>query len=78
MKHFEYYRKSDDPNKDPEIQTILDKKLYMVVNRHHRPIYHKDGHLMLFSRKKDAERWLEKNQTEDWRIEKLNIYIFKE
>jgi hypothetical protein len=78
-----YHRKMNK-QKPSEIELILDKNLWVIVNNKHRPIYHKDGHLLIFPRKKDAESWLDTalekvNNTGDsiwtWRIIKLSILI---
>lgn len=70
--------------KKPEVEQVLDRKLYVIVDNKHRPITHMDGHLMIFHRMIDAEDWLDKvaesADTRDiiWRVEKLSVYITKE
>ena len=65
-------------SKPVEIETILNRRLFTIVNNKHRLVTHKDGHLLLFHRKKDAQRWLLNNDINDtWRVEKLEILVTK-
>ena len=65
-------------NKEPKPTQILNRRMFAIVNRRHRPVYHKDGHLLIFSRKRDAMTWLETNHVNlEWRTVPLEISIIK-
>lgn len=65
--------------KSPDIETILNKKLYIIVDEQHRPIHHSDGYMLFFHQKRKALRWIEKNASDNlkWRLEKLSVLITK-
>lgn len=59
--------------------TIADKKAFVIVDQKHRPVFHRDGYILVFYRKKDAEQWLlnlhVNQENELWRIMKMNIHL---
>jgi hypothetical protein len=63
--------------KEPETETIMDKQLHAVVDRSHRLVHHKDGHTLLFTRKKDGISWLmnQKDIPDDWRLMRVDACI---
>jgi hypothetical protein len=72
------YHIRSQKSKSPEVETVLDKKLYIIVDNKHRPVHHKDGHFLFFSSKRRAENWMEKYRTDEtWRIERLIVTILR-
>jgi len=66
--------------KEPVVVTLLQKKMFVIVDHNHKPIYHRDGHLLIFSRARDGRSWLFNNKTQgskEWRLLKLAINITK-
>lgn len=64
----------------PQIDTILDKKMWVIVDNKLRPISHKDGFILSFHRKRDAQNWLfcnvlDLDSDNSWRIKPLNLKI---
>ena len=66
-----------EKNKKPELDQILDRRMYVIVNRLSKPMCHRDGHLLIFYKKKEAMRWLEENKNEDekWRVRALRTSL---
>lgn len=67
--------------KEPGIITLLEKKMFVIVDHNHKPVYHRDGHLLIFSRARDGRSWLFNNKTQgskEWRLLKLPISITKQ
>lgn len=74
------YHIKKENQKPPEVETVLSKKLTVIVDSKHRPVCHKNGHFLIFPSRSSAERWFEKNiidkgEDTNWRIEKLNFFI---
>jgi hypothetical protein len=64
-------------NKSPEVETITSKKFWVLLNNKGRLVYHKtEGHIFLFSRRKDALDYLMDYCPEN-KIEKLDVIITK-
>lgn len=66
--------------KQPEVETVLSKKLSVIVDSSHRPVFHKNGHFLIFPSRSSAERWYKKNITDlgiesTWRIERMDFDI---
>lgn len=64
----------------PQIDTILDKKMWVIVDNSLRPVCHKDGFILIFHRKRDAQDWLfenelKKNPDSFWRIKPLKVTV---
>lgn len=65
-------------SKKPDIDTILNKKMWVIVDNHLRPITHAAGHIMIFYKKKDAQKWLDKNVDDrysNWRLFPYKIIV---
>jgi len=61
---------------DPKPRVVTSKKMYALVDHNHKLVYHRDGHILLFSRRKDANEWLvEKETPMKWRVEILDVHI---
>ena len=63
-------------NYEPEPRVVTSKKMYCLVDRKHKLVYHKDGHILLFSRRKDADEWLiDQDTPKDWRVMIYDVHI---
>ncbi len=65
--------------KEPVRKTLINKKMFVVVDNDHKLVSHKDGHLLIFHRARDAKSWIFNNMKGDkgWRILKLEVDITK-
>lgn len=64
--------------KEPEPRILTEREQWAIVDRKHKLVFHRDGHNLLFSRKKDADAWMIKHRLdipEDWRILKVETSI---
>ncbi len=82
-RHRKYHTKVE-PQKTPEVETVLSKRLSVIVDNKHRPVFHKDGHFLIFPTRSAAERWYKRNIVDlgkqddyNWRIERLDFLITK-
>lgn len=77
-KNRKYHLKSEKTKSSIE-ETVLNKKMYLVVDEKHRPMYHEEGYIVMFIQKRKAYKWLEKNNInqQKWRLERLPIIITK-
>lgn len=81
MNH-QFYRRTERSYKTPEVETICNRHSYIIVNNKHKPIFHKDGYILVFFTKSSAEDWMDKQAKKgslkkEWRIEKMSILITK-
>ena len=69
-------------NKDPVIVTITNKKYWVVIDNKDNLMYHRDGHLLIFSSKRKALEWFhiydKKGKNSSWKLEKLSLSITRE
>lgn len=65
--------------KDPIAVTLTTKKMFTIVDSSHKLVHHRDGHLLIFTKARDAKSWLFRNIKEDkgWRILKTEVIIMK-
>ena len=65
----------------PTIETVTNKRHWCVVNNKGKLMYHEDGFLLIFPRRKDALDWVSNNTNpglDGSRIEKLDITIVRQ
>ncbi len=71
-----------ETNKKTEVETVTNKKQWVIVDNKGKLVYHFDGHLLIFSRKRIGLDWLKKNLkknvTTSWRLESLVVCITRE
>jgi uncharacterized pyridoxamine 5'-phosphate oxidase family protein len=71
-----------ETNKNPEVETITNKKYWVVVDNKNNLVYHRDGHLLIFANKRIAIEWFHDNDRKckntTWRLERLNLCITRE
>lgn len=83
MGYIEPSTRKVNKNKKPLVETITSKKFWVMLNNKGRLVYHKDGHILIFSRKRDADSYLMDminwNTAEDVnvKLEKLDVIITK-
>lgn len=71
-------RKATYDNSEKDINIITDRKVYLIVDHKHKPVFHRDGMLLIFYNKRDAEDFLwDKKIPESWRYIKAIIQIQK-
>lgn len=59
--------------------TITDRKIYAIVDQKHSLVFHKDGYIMLFMRKRTAQDFLDDPDIpKDWRPIRIKIHIEKD
>jgi hypothetical protein len=59
---------------------VIFRKMFIIVDNKHKPIVHRDGHLLIFYRAKDATSWLFNNPDKakiGWRVVKMEVDITK-
>jgi hypothetical protein len=68
-----------EKNRQPEAITIIDKRLFLVVDRKNKPIAHRNGNILPFFRKRDAEKWLIENDIDGkrWRIVPIDATLIR-
>ena len=71
-----------EKNKTPEVETITDKKYWVVVDGKGKLVYHREGHLLIFPNKKIAVQWFKRNDKTctslSWRLERLTLCIIRD
>lgn len=71
-------RKETFKNFSDKEELITDRKIYIIVDSNHKPVFHSDGHLLLFYNKRVAMEYLEDNDVpENWRPLKALLQITK-
>jgi hypothetical protein len=69
-------------NKNPEVETLTNKKYWVVVDNKSNLVYHRDGHLLIFANKRIAVEWFRENdrkcKNKTWRLERLTLCITRE
>ena len=69
-------------NKKPEVETITNKKYWVVVDNKNNLVYHREGHLLIFANKRIAIEWFKENDRKcknvTWRLERLSLCITRE
>lgn len=78
-----YSRKRfNNTNKQPEVETLTNKKYWIVIDNKSDLAYHRDGHLLIFASKRIALQWFKENDRKckniTWRLERLNLCITRE
>lgn len=57
-------------------QTVINRKMFIILDLRGKPLVHKDGHLLVFYRSKDARSFVFKNKGHDiWRIKRVELGI---
>ena len=79
MNNPQKYIKRIHPEKPLNENQVIYRKMFVIVDNNHKLVVHKDGHLLIFYRARDAKNWLFDNIKEDkrWRIVKLEVDITK-
>lgn len=52
-------------SKEPLVKTVFSRKMVAILNKNKKMMTHKDGHLMLFYKIRDATLWLNRNKLTD-------------
>lgn len=61
---------------DPFPKTVINRKMFIIVDNKHKPVTHKDGHLLIFFRGKDARKYIQKNKAnETWKEKRISLDI---
>lgn len=69
------YQKYDSPG-DGTRRTIINRKMFIILDLKGKPLVHRDGHLMVFYRGREARSFLFKNKAQDiWRIKRVELDI---
>lgn len=74
------YIKRIHPKKQLNEVQVIFRKMFIIVDNKHKPIVHKDGHLLIFYRARDAVSWLFNNGIDGdkgWRVLKMEVDITK-
>lgn len=69
-------RKDTFTNTADDNSIITDRKVYLIVDHKHKPVFHKDGYLLIFYNKRDTEEFLDNPKLPDtWRYIKAIIQV---
>lgn len=65
-------------NDNTSTSTVTDRKMYAIVDQNHSLVFHRDGCVMLFMRKRTAQDFLDDPDIpKNWRPIKVKIHIEK-
>lgn len=75
-------KRFSNTNKKPEVETLTNKKYWIVIDNKSNLAYHKDGHLLIFASKRIGLQWFKEHDRKckniTWRLERLNLCITRE
>jgi hypothetical protein len=56
--------------------TVMNRKMFIILDLKKKPMVHRDGHLMIFYKSKDAKSFIFKNKADAiWRIKTVRLDI---
>lgn len=66
---YQIYPSNGDYNK-----TLINRKMLILVDLRQKPVYHMDGHILIFYKNRDANLYIIKKKKQDvWRIKKIQL-----
>jgi hypothetical protein len=69
------YQKYDSPG-DGTRRTLINRKMFIILDLKGKPLVHRDGHLMIFYRSKEAKSFVFNNKGQvAWRIKRVELDI---
>ncbi len=71
-------RNSYQKYKSPEAKsdTVIYRKMFIILDLKKKPLVHKDGHLLIFYRSRDAKSFVFNNKAQDlWRVKIVQLDI---
>lgn len=68
--------RKDTYRNPPDDDIITDRNVWVIVDGKHKPVFHRDGYMMIFYFKRAASEFLNSgNIPEGWRAMKSNLVI---
>lgn len=56
--------------------TVINRRMFIILDLKHKPLVHRDGHLMIFYRSREANNFIYKNKANEiWRVKPVRLDI---